>query len=375
MVQNGQPTRKLKEICAENIKNTYPTYSRVSEFVKMFRRTPIVGTFVSFPAEVIRVTYGTASLAKREMANPATRSIGLQRTAGLTLAMATPIAASIFTRYLTGMDAEDEKDFRKFLAPWSKNSTILYLGKEGDVIRSIDIGYSDPFAYLKKPFYALMNGDDLFDSGLDAIKEIMMPFIGEELLAGKLMDVARNKKVRGGNVYNPASDISDQLYDITMYIGEAIEPGAVTSGKRIIKGVTGEKSESGREYKLEDELIALATGQRLTSTNITEAFGFKVYDSKKQYDEAKRIYTKELRRKDDPSPESIERAKNKADKLREEIFNDMVDYYRSAIRLGSDERELRERMKESGISTDMIQQIRRGKYVSDIDGKRRRHKF
>ena len=46
----------IDEAAAWQIRNTYPTYSKVPEFVQNIRKLPF-GNFVSFPAEMIRTTY------------------------------------------------------------------------------------------------------------------------------------------------------------------------------------------------------------------------------------------------------------------------------------------------------------------------------
>ena len=45
----------LDEAAAWQIRNTYPTYSKVPAFIQSLRKLPF-GNFVSFPAEMIRTT-------------------------------------------------------------------------------------------------------------------------------------------------------------------------------------------------------------------------------------------------------------------------------------------------------------------------------
>ncbi|KKL26248.1 hypothetical protein LCGC14_2397190, partial [marine sediment metagenome] len=53
---------RLEAHVAEIVRNTHPTYSLVPRGVKMLRRFPLVGNFVSFPSEVARTMYHTLRL-------------------------------------------------------------------------------------------------------------------------------------------------------------------------------------------------------------------------------------------------------------------------------------------------------------------------
>ena len=52
--------KPLDEAAAWQIRNTYPTYSKVPEVIKNLRKLPF-GNFVSFPAEMIRTTHNIVS--------------------------------------------------------------------------------------------------------------------------------------------------------------------------------------------------------------------------------------------------------------------------------------------------------------------------
>ncbi len=106
------------EIAGQIVQNAYPTYDMLPPIAKAFRAAPVVGTFVSFPAEVIRTTAMTWRQIVREIKsdNKKVREIGYKRLAGsLTHAVGFPyllklalsgvnLAASMF-----GSDDEDEE--------------------------------------------------------------------------------------------------------------------------------------------------------------------------------------------------------------------------------------------------------------------------
>jgi len=71
--------QQLDEHASGIVRDTYPTYSKIPEGIKAVRRFPVVGTFVSFPAEVVRTTFNTIRIGLEEMKAPETRAIGAQR--------------------------------------------------------------------------------------------------------------------------------------------------------------------------------------------------------------------------------------------------------------------------------------------------------
>lgn len=77
----------VDEVVSEIVKNTFPTWSRVPAGVKNLSRYLLLGNFISFPAEVVRVSYETLKLATNELKsnNPKIRHIGATRLAPCTL--------------------------------------------------------------------------------------------------------------------------------------------------------------------------------------------------------------------------------------------------------------------------------------------------
>jgi hypothetical protein len=335
--------QQVKDKAAEIVRNTYPTYSMVPKIVKAFRANPLVGTFVSFPAEVLRTTYNTIALAKEEMANPSTRSIGAQRTAGIMAAALLPTAASYATMALLGLDGQDDEDLRKFVAPWQKNSEYLYMGVDGDKYRIIDMGYSDPHSYLKRPVYDLLKGSDLERSVIESVSSLAEPFLTEELLAERLIDWARNQKKTGDHVYNPDSPLGDKAADTWHHMQVAIEPGTVASLRRILKAAEGDTDKYGNKYELTNELVGLVSGQKQEVKDVSQALLFRAYELKDRADLTEKELSR-VRYNKTTTPEDLADAQRKHDAAMEVIAQDALDIYHAAIRLGVDPKEAKKTM-------------------------------
>ena len=52
----------IEEAAAFLLRETYPTYSKVPEFIKAIRKLPI-GNFVSFTSEILRTGFATSAIA------------------------------------------------------------------------------------------------------------------------------------------------------------------------------------------------------------------------------------------------------------------------------------------------------------------------
>jgi hypothetical protein len=68
----------LDEEAANIVRNTVPNYAYVSDTVRALRRLPL-GTFMSFPSEILRTTTNIAQRAIKEIQDPALRAIGMKR--------------------------------------------------------------------------------------------------------------------------------------------------------------------------------------------------------------------------------------------------------------------------------------------------------
>lgn len=283
---------EVESRAAKIVRMTYPTYSAVPRGVKFLRRSPLVGTFVSFPAEIIRTVGNTVSLIRDELADPRTRGIGAQRAAGALAAAYVTEAVARTSMYMLGMSDEDDEDFRQFVPRWSKNSDIIYLGQDAKGnTQWVDASYTDPYAYLKTPLHALINGEDWQSKVLEAGQAATDPFLSEEILTGHLVDIVRNRTQTGGQVYNPQGSWDGIATDVGGHIREAFKPGAANSAERIYKGLTGTVETYGKSYDPTVEALAVLTGVRRNTMNVAQALTFRASEYARGRRDAARLFT------------------------------------------------------------------------------------
>ena len=337
--------QQVKEKAAKIVRDTYPTYSMVPKIVKAFRANPLVGSFVSFPAEVLRTTYNTIALAKEELSNPSTRAIGIQRSTGILLSMFGTSAASYGTMALLGLDGEDDEDIRKFVAPWQRDSEFLYTKVSGDKWKIIDMGYSDPHSYIKRPFYNLFKGDtdSLLDDAAQASWSLLEPFLSEEILTERMIDFSRNQKKNGDHVYNPDGDLGDKVTDTFLHFYGGAEIGTMSSLRRIYKAATDETNVYGQKYELSNEVIGLMFGMKEETKDITQSLLYRAYDFRDRISATQKDLYR-VTKSASASPEDKQEAQRKYDAAVRRIKTDAVATYRAAIRLGVDPKQARRTM-------------------------------
>ena len=109
----------VDEAAAWQIRNTYPTYSKVPEFVQNIRKLPF-GNFVSFPAEMIRTTTNILDIGMKEAmsSNPLLRQQGYRRLIGASVVLggANEGAGQIAQAFNRGYTRTDRCIQKKFIS-------------------------------------------------------------------------------------------------------------------------------------------------------------------------------------------------------------------------------------------------------------------
>jgi len=337
---------------AEIVRNTYPTYSMIPQGVKRVRRFPVVGTFVSFPAEVFRVGKNTIGLALDELKDPNLRAIGAQRLVGIMSATVGVPAVAIGSRHLAGVTKQEEDDIRLFLPPWSENSNLVHLGrKEDGTYRYVDASYTDPYSYLRKPVIAALRGEDWMSSLMDAVKEAADPFASEEIGFQHLIDIARNtKKESGGRVFNPEAPTNEQAVDIAAHIWDALEPGTISSMQRIGRGIKGEVSLYGRSYDPKLEAMAVVTGHRISELDVRQALGFRARELVAGVRDARSMLTSTVSRSGTVTPEEIGSAQADTQTSLARLYKDLNAIASAGERMGMSRAEVLAALNDAGLS-------------------------
>jgi len=299
----------FKKEAADIVKNNIPNYDFVSDFVKGTRKFPL-GNFVSFPAEIARTGTNIVERALRDinytikLANGKTikpfQGIGYTRLMGFGATVAAvPYATTEMFKVLYDVTDEEQAAIRRYVADWSKNSTILPIKdpKTGE-FKYVDFSHANAYDTLVRPVQAVINAvadgrtdndgimDDFMRGTFTAMKEFASPFISESIWTEAAADIImRGGRTRDGfEVYNPNDTYGNKTRAIMKHLVDAQMPFSYPQLKRLFRTIEpvtvvtkGKYDEYGQTYEFGDEAAGLF-GFRAVQVNPGRTMKYKVAD-------------------------------------------------------------------------------------------------
>jgi len=301
----------IDEAAAWQIRNTYPTYSKVPEVIKNLRKLPF-GNFVSFPAEMIRTTFNILSLGLKEAtsSNAQLRQNGYRRLMGALVTLGgAEKGVSTLAQNLTGITNEQIEAYKRSLsAPWDSRAAIIPINKWKDGVgKAINFSYFSPYDVVKQPFSAALKtleegklkqqdaGDVAFNLMLGAdgpVRKLLDPFVSEAIFFEKVSDVLPRGLIIGGRggetktgskVYSITDDGSEAFIKSLAHIIEGVQPTAITTAGKLVAGLEKDLKKGGNPVTLQDELLALFSGVRIINVNGPQSIQYKVTDYNKKF--------------------------------------------------------------------------------------------
>ncbi len=356
LVKHKKLTREqAKPLAAERIRNTYPTYSMTGMAVQKLRRFPLAGTFVSFPAEIIRTSFNMMKGLQADLKDPDLRGLALRRITGLSIATGAMYAAQSIAMSALGIDDDEEEAIRNMAAPWNKNSNVMPVGRDDKGnLRYFDLSFLDPYNYWKRPINAMLRDQPVEDMIKESGRELLTPFFGEDILFGSIMEIWNNKKESGGRIYNPGDSTFNQSVAIGKHLKRTVQPGVVSLFENTMRAANSEMSRSGKQYNLEDELMA-AIGWRVTTFDPKVGLYYKSFQFKDDKTNATRILNRLINDPNAVPEDEIKDAIVLTKKAHEEAYRKMIVLVSSA--------------KKSGMSGVAISRLLRASRVSKRDVK------
>lgn len=295
-MKNGMSESEAETKASERIRDTFPTYSLIPRNFQKLRRIPVVGTFVSFPYEVIRTTNNGFKYMAEDLAEGRSKMF-FQQAAGMIIANTTLFGLSTLTRNLIGFDDEDDDALRDMLPEWQKNSSLIYVGKVGNKPVFIDGTAFFPGETIIKPIRTLIetrSGRNIPDKIKEALKEVLNPYLGVDISFKTLNELRINKDNYDRKIYegdNLVEGIINDPEKIANYYLKQAGPGVYNNivefmrANEVNPSAFGEKYTTfGREYTNRDALMALL-GFRFSTLNYVSGMSNVSYDAKKKFDE------------------------------------------------------------------------------------------
>ena len=382
----------VDEAAAWYIRNTYPTYSKVPEFIQSLRKLPF-GNFVSFPAEMIRTTTNIVSIGLKEAtsSDPKLRQMGLRRLLGAYVTLTgTGQAVGKISNTLTGVTMEEIEAYKRSLsAPWEKRAQIIPINKWKDGVgKAINFSYFSPYEVITKPIEAAFKqwqegtikgdgvGKQLFKQlfGQDGpIRTILSPFISQPIALERFTDVLPAEiglgnrggiTKTGSKVYVDTDSDGDKVAKSFVHILKGIEPGAVTTGRKLVQGLQQDIAKGGRPVNLQDEILALLSGIRIINVDVPRTMEYKITDYNKKarsVTATEKFFSLQDFRQRGPDVLAEEFRKIQEEKLR--VNQDFHQILKDAQIMGVDARTLKKIMRKRNISAKDANFLLKGKNI------------
>ena len=205
------------------------------------------------------------------------------------------------------------------------------------------------------------------------IMTLMEPFISEQIGLEKIQDImpagylmgGRNgRTATGAQVYSASDSLSDKFDKSLAHIWKGIEPGALTSGKKVLRGLRGDVKKSGHEVSLRDELLALMAGIRIIDIDVKTSLSYKAgrfNQLMRAVDDAEKIYSAEDYMNRGPSviAKEFEQIQQEAFIIQQEMYNIIQD----ALKLDLDESDIKKVLKDAQLPNKRIRKLLNGEFV------------
>jgi hypothetical protein len=383
----------LDDASAWEIRNTYPTYSKVPQFIKDVRKIPFFGNFVSFQAEILRTGAHIMNLGLKQAShpNPRIRQMGLRRLMGASLGFY-GYGQGLYhgALWLTGgTDEEWDAWKRSFAFDWDKAANIIPITNwEKGKAKAVNFSYFSPYDVLQKPIEAALmkaqeqnlNPQETEDYilGLMFAKDgpimtLMDPFISEQIGLEKIQDImpagylmgGRNGKTSTGSlVYSASDSLSDKFEKAYAHIWNGIEPGIVTSGEKVIRGMFSDVKGSGQAVSLKDELLALMAGIRIIDIDVGVTLSYKTgrYNQLlRAVDDTEKIYSAEnyMNRGPEVLAKEFENMQEEAFRIQKDMYNIIQD----AMKLDLNEADIKKILKDAQMPKNRIRKLMNGEFI------------
>ena len=297
LVESGLTEEAATAKAAERIRNSYPTYSYVPRNIQKLRRNPLIGSFVSFPYEVVRTTKNNLLYVAEDL-RAGRKMMAMQRASGMILANGALSALSLGTRNLLGLSDEDDENIKSLNPPYSADSELIYTGMTEEGVNFIDGTAIFPSEVIIKPLRMIFDNpdaDNLAERVEEMLYETATPYISLDLTTKAFKELLDNQDEYGRKIYDEGAGPTDSKImngffhsekgpgQILNYYAKKAGPGIYNNVQELGRAVGlapsvfGEKTTRYRDYTVEDALLGFF-GFRKTHQNFGISLRGKITD-------------------------------------------------------------------------------------------------
>ena len=294
--------KEQKNIAAQRTRDLMPNYNLVPRFFKDLR-VGVLSDFLSFPAEMVRVSKNLAKYSLQDIASgdAVLQAQGARRLAGFTSVGIAGDMLSDYSADMMGLTSNQQDAINDLGPSWEYNTNKIYLSginrdKNGHLgVDYLNLGPIDPFSYLKqaaKGTHTLLAagfGDDEYSDAelekiaLGTLDNAVGPFLSPAMITEALMDLAGAEGRRGFFGAAAAGDV-ERLKEVISPAIDVIKPGFVDLVLRRMEyekslakysPLGGEaKKKSGATFVEEEVDIPAALGWKRQRIDLTAGTNF-----------------------------------------------------------------------------------------------------
>jgi hypothetical protein len=370
----------LDEVAASLVRNQVPNYNYIGRTGRALRQTPF-GNFIAFPLEVMRTGNNIMAQSIEEITSgiPSIQRIGYQRLIGFgSTVLGLPKTLTEYYKAKNNVSEKELTALRKFVPEWSKNSTLLPVGRDDNgYLKYVDFSYTNAYDALTRPFRAVVNkiGDStetnaslaqaLGEGMLDGTAELLEPFASESIFTEALIDSTFRNGIgkSGRRVWQDADDSFVKVQKGIFHVAKSFQPGSYQQLKRVARTALGKTDPKyGETFELDDELKGLA-GFRPVQVNPEKGLIYMTTRFSKRYKNANNLFNSSLLRGGRVSPETLLDTYQYSESRKLAEMKDMYQNILAARELGVPEYIIRSKVTRKGISKDVFNELNRGVYT------------
>lgn len=244
-------TPALKLGAATRVRATMPTYDMAPEAIKALSRNVMLGTFVTFTAESVRVRANQLKLIALDSKTPGMRGAAARRAAGMLGTSTIFHAGALATAVVYGIKPDDEKDYREALPPWYVNDNLLWSARPTDgIVKYIPTGSIDPYSYegnLKSAIFQAIKGgivEDPSQTMSNIFRASFEPFYGEEVGFKTIVQLFTGRDEWGNEIVNETDTKAVKAKKLAKHGLKSVSPTWV---KKILKGAENPEFDGVKE--------------------------------------------------------------------------------------------------------------------------------
>ena len=179
----------------------------------------------------------------------------------------------------------------------------------------------------------------------------------------------------GAKVYSDTDSAGDKIAKSFVHILKGIEPGAVTTGRKILQGAQEDVSRGGVPANLRDEILALLSGVRIINIDVPRTMQYKITEynrNKRSVTATEKFFSLEDFRQRGPEVMGQEFRDIQDENLK--VNKEFYQVLQDAQTMGVSEKDLKKIMRKRGVSARNANFLLKGKNIpyTGYDGRMRK---